>query len=171
MKLCPLTLKVKRRSKKSKVSSIFKNNENMEAESLYIIQQSTNFSKLWYSFKSSVKAFKPYHCHKLILNNINKIGIFQRCIQNSVNYLRWRFSQKQITTENCLSIFAKRFIFDVWQGSNTPLYSSNYELAYTRETYGVSGWTKFTYTISHCVMEFNNDSVMEDWECNAALMI
>ena len=68
----------------------------IEVESLYIIQQSTNFSKLWYSFKSSVKAFKPCHCHKLILNNINKMGIFQSCIQNSVKHLRWRFSQKKI---------------------------------------------------------------------------
>ena len=33
----------------------------IEAESVYIIQQSTNFSNLWYSFKSSVKAFKPHH--------------------------------------------------------------------------------------------------------------
>ena len=35
----------------------------IEAESLYIIQQKTNFLKLWYSLKSSVKPFNPYRCH------------------------------------------------------------------------------------------------------------
>ena len=85
----------------------------IEAESLYIIQQSTNFSKLWYSFKYSVKVFKPHHCHKLILNNINKIGVFQRCIQNSVKHFRWCFSQKKITAENLLSISCERSILDV----------------------------------------------------------
>ena len=45
--------KTKKKKKKMKI----------EAESLYIIQQKINFSKRWYSLKSSVKPFKPYHCH------------------------------------------------------------------------------------------------------------
>ena len=69
---CSLTSKVKSRSQ------AFLKIMKIEVESLYIIQQSTNFSKLWYSFKFSVKAFKPYHCHKRILNNIDKMGISQR---------------------------------------------------------------------------------------------
>ena len=73
----------------------------IETESVYIIQQSTNFSNLWYSFKFSVKAFKPHHCHKLILNNVNKMAIFQRCIQNSVKHITWRVSQIKITAVHC----------------------------------------------------------------------
>ena len=48
---------------------IFLKMMKIETESLYMIQQQTNFSKLWYSFRFSVKAFKLYHCHKLILSN------------------------------------------------------------------------------------------------------
>ena len=60
--------------------------------SLYIIQQYTSFPKFWYSFKSSVKAFKPYRCHKLILNNINKMGIFPN--SEPCQTFKWRLSQK-----------------------------------------------------------------------------
>ena len=51
--------------------------------------------KISYSFKSSVKAFKPYHCQKLILNNINKMGMFQRCIQNLSSILDDAFLQRR----------------------------------------------------------------------------
>ena len=47
--------KVKEKKKKKK--------NKIEAESFDIIQQKTNFSKLWYSLKSSLKVFKPYHYH------------------------------------------------------------------------------------------------------------
>ena len=63
-----------------------------------------NFSELWYSFKYSVEAFKPYHCRKLFLNEISKMhieGTSQRCNQNSVKLLGWCFSQKWIMAENC----------------------------------------------------------------------
>ena len=76
---------------KKQVSSIFKIMK-IKTKPLCIIQQSTNFCKLWYSLKSSVKAFKPCHCH-------NKMDIFQRCIQNSVKHFRWQFSQKKITAK------------------------------------------------------------------------
>ena len=48
---------------KQKQNQKTKTKMKIEAESLYIIQQKINFSKLWYSLKSSVKPFKPYHCH------------------------------------------------------------------------------------------------------------
>ena len=89
----PLTLKVKRRPQAFLRIKI-------EVESLSIIQQWNNFSKLWFSFRSSVKAFERDHCHKLILNNINKMDIFQRCIQKSVKHLKRRVFQKQVTAED-----------------------------------------------------------------------
>ena len=90
---CPLALKVKIRLKKTRSQAILKIMK-IEAESLYTKQQCTNFLKLRYSLKSSVKPFKQYYCHKLILNNINKMGIFQRCIQNPFKHVRWHISQK-----------------------------------------------------------------------------
>ena len=107
----------------------------IEAESLYIFQRITSFSKLWYSFKSSSKTCKPCHCHKLILNNINKMSIFQSCIQNLGKHLRWRFSPKQVTAESCQVFLQKDPSQTFDRVLNTPLYSSNYALAYTREAF------------------------------------
>ena len=102
-------LKEGKKNKNKNRSQAFLKIMKIDVESLYTIQQSSNFSKLWYSLKSSVKAIKPYHCHKLVLNNINKMDIFLRHIQNSVKHLRWRFSQKKIMAEKihdrCLTGF------------------------------------------------------------------
>ena len=92
----------------------------IEAESLYIFQRITNFSKLWYSFKSSAKTIKPCHCHKLILNNINKMGIFQSSIQNPGKHLRWRFSPKQVTAESCQVFLRKDPSQTFDRALNTP---------------------------------------------------
>ena len=70
-----------------------------------MIKQSTNFSKLWYLFKSSVKALKPYqwaHSRGVLGPQSNILdGAFLK-IGNS-----W----------NLLNIFAKRPILDAWQCS------------------------------------------------------
>ena len=57
---------------------------------------------------------KPYHCHKLIQNDINKMGILQTYIQNSVKH-----EVLFLKVDNgwkLWSSFAKRTILDVWQG-------------------------------------------------------
>ena len=87
----PMTLKVIKKSEKNRFQAFLKIMK-IKMEPLCIIQQSTNFSKLWYSLKYLVKAFKPCYCH-------NKMDIFQRCIQNSVKHFRWQFSQKKITAK------------------------------------------------------------------------
>ena len=53
----------KNKTKQKQQQQQQKKKMKMEAESLYIIKQKINFSKLWHSLKSSVKPFKPYHCH------------------------------------------------------------------------------------------------------------
>ena len=99
-----------RKEKQPRLKHFFKINK-IEMESLYIIQRWANFPKFWYSFRSSVKVFKPYHCHKLILNNINKMSLFQRFIQNSAKHLSFLKTRRW----KLLSIFAKTSIWDVWQ--------------------------------------------------------
>ena len=94
----PWRWKLKEGRKKKQVSSIFSNNEYRGGIFLHNSTIYQLFQNL--VFKSSIKTFKPYHCHKLILNNINKMGIFQRCIQNPIKHLRSHFSQKYITAEN-----------------------------------------------------------------------
>ena len=91
---CPL--KIKRRQ----VSSIFKNNENRGGIYLYDSRINQLFKTLAFSqiFRN---AFKPNYCQILILNNIIKMAIFQRCIGNPVKHLRWSFSQEKITAKNC----------------------------------------------------------------------
>ena len=117
-----MTLKFKRSSEKNRSQAYLKIMK-IEAESLYIIQQQTNFFKLLYSLKSSVKALP-------ILNNIKKMGIFQRCIQNPVKHLRLGFSQKKITAKNSLASLRKDPSQTFGSVQSTPLYSSNYALAY-----------------------------------------
>ena len=58
-----------------------------------------------------------------------------RSIQNPVEHHRWRFSQKQITTKNCQVFLRKDLSLTFDRVLNTPLYSSNYALVYTRETF------------------------------------
>ena len=98
----PLPLTLKEGRIKKQVLRISKNNKSRGGIFLYNSTINQLFQTLVF-IKSSVKTFKPYHCQKLILNNINKIGIFQ----SSVEPLRWRFSTNYITTENW-SVFLKK---------------------------------------------------------------
>ena len=93
--------------KKKNRSQAFLKIMKIEVEPLYIVKQETNFFKLLYSFNSLVKAFEPFHCRKQILNNVAKMSIFQRCIQNPFKHLRSGFSQKKITVENCSVLLPK----------------------------------------------------------------
>ena len=56
-------IKSQKKVEKKHVSSIFKYNKNWGGISLYNSTINQLFQTLQYSFKSSVKAFKPYHGH------------------------------------------------------------------------------------------------------------